>query len=260
MHAFNGTVSGSNGYSLAPDHSATFLDSNGTRSMGDDASGTVDNTQASPRQNPSAKISCSAPSALNHPLHPYLYSHASIDPPSLHASEFPFSASSQQQSMYSQQLQSIPPGSGSTISPLALQSMRSTQGASQSQQQAVGSQQMLMHVVPQMQSSYPYPQQFCAQMPQPNACGMPQMVQTMVPAHLVQSMIPLVNANDSSVQGVPMTGSTGAGASMHAGCVPLQGNFQQLDARENAPSDNQVGGHRGLQGSAGGTSTVGAGW
>lgn len=125
--------------------------------------------------------------------------------------------------------------------PPALQSIINSQGISQTPSlatQAPGGlpHNMLMRVVPQMEQGL-YPGHFNAHIPPQNPGGMQPIVTTMVPAHIMQSMMPLVSTHAA---GMPSATSSGITAPIHAGIqAPVvtahasgsahHGNFQQLD-------------------------------
>lgn len=246
MHAYSTSIARNRHYPHAPLPGTHSMDVSGSLAMGDDAADTDNN-----KPNDSA-------SGLGNQAQPFInsHAHANLDPPPHHSAAFPFN--SWQHSLYAQHAQQTQdnPQGASAVCPVALQRLMNAQGSSQpggpqlATRAPDGSQNMFMHAVPHMQGSYPG--HFSAHIPQQNTAGM-----QMVPAHLIQTVMPFVNAHNAmSPHGMPL--AAGAAAPMHAGMqvpvatahtagTPLHGSFPQLDAMDHTANGDRGGGHRDLQ-------------
>lgn len=248
MQTFNNNVLGTGRYVHGPVPGTHSLDANGSLSMGDDATDTVDNVRGNGNPIPGAKqIPSSMPTGPGNPAPAFLSAHVALDSAPHHSAGFHFNA--QPPAMYADQPQIAQhagesPGGASAMSPLAIQSIMNPEGTSQPQQIALQApdaspQNIFMHVVPHVQGSHPG--YFSAQDGQPAPTGMQPMAPTMVPAHLVQSMMPLVNGSAAmNMPGMPLAAGTNGAVPMHTGLqasiptmhavgAPLHGSFPQAD-------------------------------
>ena len=254
IHSYIPTTAGNSQHPHAPLTGAQAMNHSDSRAVGDDAAATVNSALGNPDPALSNKHPSGgqfAPSSLNKSAQPFASSHASLEPPLNNSAAFPFI--SPRDSVFAQQAQDTPHGAPAACH-LALQSIMHSQGASQAPNlapQAPGGmpQNMFMHVVPNMPGSYPG--HFNAQVQPQSFGGMQPMVTAMVPTHLMQTMMPLVNTPAVGIQAMPWATNMGTTVPIHARSQspvaaahvsgsPQHGGFQPLD---HAAGVDRGGGH-----------------